>query len=175
MERGASAFLESTYLVADRMWLFTGCWTEVLSLSLLVRGLTLVLVPWSQVSSHSWQTEKATEDVGESLSFWNLISEVITSDTFYSIKEATRSNLYSKGWNCTKAWRQRGEVLGSQRRGYYFYFYTDFPFALVLIIFILCTMHTQQPSLSKHISYMKMWYVFINGYCVRLDSLSHSL
>lgn len=42
----------------------------------------------------------------------------------------------------------------------FLFFYTDFPFALVLIIFILCTMHTQQPSLKANTYHMKMWYVF---------------
>lgn len=154
MERSI-CFLGITYLVADRMWLFTGCWTEVLSLSLLVRGLTQLLRCLDHKSSHIHGRLRKQQRRCKSLSFWNLISEVITSDTFYSIKRKPPGPAYiRRDGTAQKHGDKEVRSLGANAEAIIFIFLYRFPLCLSPHYFYsLYYAYSTTFLKSKHISY----------------------
>lgn len=159
------------------MWLFTGCWTEVLSFSSLVRGLTQFLaeVPWSQVSSHGRLRKQQRRC--KLLPFWNLISEVITSGTFYSIKRKPPGPAYiRRDGTAQKHGDEEVWSLGANAEAIVFIFLYRFPLCLSPHYFY-SLYYAYSITFLKRQTHI-IWTCdmsSINVYSVRLNSLSHSL
>lgn len=143
LRKGASAFLESL------TWLLIGCdFSQDVGLKSLVShrwsedSLSSLLKCLDHRSAHIHGRLRKQQRRCKLLSFWNLISEVITSGTFYSIKRKPPGPAYIRRDGIAQK-RGDKEVRSLGANAEAIFFYTDFPFALVLIIFILCTMHTR--------------------------------